>query len=306
MVFSGRSSSALARNICTHLDGRVGESECKNFSDGEIWFKFSENIRGADVYLIQSTHEPVDNLFELLIMCDAARRASAYRINAVIPYFGYARQDRKDQPRVSITAKLVANMLATAGANRVLTMDLHAPQIQGFFDIPLDHLYSVILMTDIIREKQISDLVCIAPDIGGTNLARAYAKRLQVPIALIDKRRSSHNVVEMTKVIGEVEGKNCLLVDDLCDTAGTLSIAAVKLKEAGACHIYTCFTHPVLSGQSIARLDASPIEEIFITDTIPLAPEKQSKKFKVISVAELFAKAISDIHRDESISSLFN
>ena len=304
-VFAGRAVGALTRAICAELGCALGRSECKNFSDGEIWFKFSENIRGADVFLVQSTYAPVENLFELLIMCDAARRASAHRINAVVPYFGYARQDRKDQPRVSITAKLVANMLTGAGADRVLTMDLHAPQIQGFFDLPVDHLYSAPVMTDRIRSARIPRLTIVSPDVGGTNIARAYAKRLDAPIALIDKRRLRHNAVEMMQVIGEVKGRSCLIVDDLCDTAGTLVAAAEKLVAAGATRVAACFTHAVLSGSAVARLDASPLKEIFITDTIPLPPEKRSKKFTVVSIAEIFAKAIQGIHQDESISSLF-
>jgi len=305
-LFSGRATPELAQKIAAYLELALGENEFRDFSDGETWVKFSENIRGADVFIIQSTCAPARNLLELLIMCDAARRASARRITAVIPYFGYARQDRKDQPRVSITAKLVANLLTTAGADRVLTMDLHAPQIQGFFDIPVDHLYSAAIFTDYYRAKNIKDLVVVSPDIGGTHLARAYAKRLNAPMAMIDKRRPRPNAVEVMNVIGNVEGKNCLLIDDICDTAGTLTAAARKLKEMGALEIYASCTHPILSGSAVDLLRESPIAEMSVTDSVPIPREKELAKVKVQSVAGLFGRAIMRIHNEESISLLFD
>jgi ribose-phosphate pyrophosphokinase len=260
-LFSGRAHPELAQRIAAYLNLELGKNEFREFSDGETWVKYCENIRGQDICIIQPTGAPARNLLELLIMIDAARRASARRITAVIPYFGYARQDRKDQPRVSITAKLVANLLMTAGADRILTMDLHAPQIQGFFDIPLDHLYSAAIFTDYFRAKKIPDLVVVSPDIGGSHLARAYAKRLNTPIAVVDKRRPRPNAVEMTTVIGNVEGMNALLIDDICDTVGTLTMAAAKLKERGAKKVLAACTHAILSGPAVERLASSVIDE---------------------------------------------
>lgn len=305
-LFSGRANPALAQKIAVYLNLALGQNEFRDFSDGETWVKYCENIRGADVFIIQPTCSPPRNLVELLVMCDAARRASARRIAAVIPYFGYARQDRKDQPRVSITAKLVANLLTTAGADRVLTMDLHAPQIQGFFDIPVDHLYSAAIFADYYRAKGIKDLVVVSPDIGGTHLARAYAKRLNAPMAMVDKRRPGPDDVEITNVIGNVGKKNCLIIDDICDTAGTLMQAAMKLKEMGALEIYASCTHAILSGPAVERLRDAPIAEMTVTDTVPIPREKDLPKMKVLSVAELFGRAIMRIHNEESISSLFD
>jgi ribose-phosphate pyrophosphokinase len=239
-------------------------------------------------------------------MIDAARRASARRITAVIPYFGYARQDRKDQPRVSITAKLVANLLTTAGADRILTMDLHAPQIQGFFDIPVDHLYSATVFAEYFRNKAISNLVVVSPDIGGSHMARAYAKRLHAPIAMIDKRRPRPNDVEVMNVVGNVEAMNALLIDDICDTAGTLTSAAAKLKERGAKQIYAACTHAILSGPAVERLRSSPIDELVVTDTVPIDKSKRFDRMKILSVDELFGRAIMRIHNEESISLLFD
>jgi ribose-phosphate pyrophosphokinase len=305
-LFGGRANPELAQEIAAYLNLALGENEFRDFSDGETWVKYSENIRGADVFIIQPTCAPARNLVELLIMCDAAKRASARRITAVVPYFGYARQDRKDQPRVSITAKLVANLLTTAGADRVLTMDLHAPQIQGFFDIPVDHLYSAAIFTDYYRAKNISNLVVVSPDIGGTHLARAYAKRLNAPMAMVDKRRPQPNAVEVMNVIGNVEGRNCLLIDDICDTAGTLTTAARKLREMGALEIYASCTHPILSGPAVGLLKEAPITEMTVTDSVPIPPEKRLEKMKILSVAGLFGRAIMRIHNEESISSLFD
>ncbi|MDQ7066152.1 MAG: ribose-phosphate pyrophosphokinase [candidate division KSB1 bacterium] len=305
-IFTGRSNPALARKIADYLDMELGDNDIRDFSDGEIWVKYNENIRGADVFLIQSTNSPPRNLMELLIMIDAARRASAMRVTAVIPYFGYARQDRKDQPRVAITAKLVANLLTTSGADRVLTMDMHAPQIQGFFDIPLDHLYAVTIFTDYFRKKELDDFVVVSPDIGGIRRARSYAKRLNAPIAMIDKRRPRQNVAEVLHVIGDVKGRNVIMVDDICDTAGTLAAAANFLKEKGAREIYAGCTHAILSGNAVEKIQNSAVTELVVTDTVHLPPEKKIDKIKVLSVAELFGRAIMRIHNEESISSLFD
>ncbi|MCG3158943.1 MAG: Ribose-phosphate pyrophosphokinase [bacterium] len=305
-LFSGRAHPELAQKIAAYLNLELGKSEFREFSDGETWVKFSENIRGQDVFIIQPTNSPPRNLLELLIMLDAARRASARRITAVIPYFGYARQDRKDQPRVSITAKLVANLLTTAGADRILTMDLHAPQLQGFFDIPLDHLYSATVFVEYLQKIKIPNLVVVAPDLGGTHMARAYAKRLNAPIAIVDKRRSGPNMVEIMNVIGNVEGKNALLIDDICDTAGTLTNAASRLKDMGAQHVYAACTHAILSGPAVTRLMKSPIDQMIVTDTVQIHPNKLIDKIKVLSVAELFGRAIMRTHNEESISSLFD
>lgn len=305
-LFSGRAHPELAQRIAAYLNLELGKTEFRDFSDGETWVKYSENIRGQDVFIIQPTNAPARNILELLIMIDAARRASARRITAVIPYFGYARQDRKDQPRVSITAKLVANLLTTAGADRILTMDLHAPQIQGFFDIPLDHLYSATILADYFRQKALANLVVVSPDVGGSHMARAYAKRLHAPIALVDKRRPRPNAVEMMNIIGNVEGMNALLIDDICDTAGTLTSAAVILKERGALKVYAACTHAILSGPAVERLANSPIDELVVTDTLPIDPSKRFDRMKILSVDELFGRAIMRIHNEESISLLFD
>ncbi|KAA3653282.1 MAG: ribose-phosphate pyrophosphokinase [Calditrichaeota bacterium] len=306
-VFTGRANPELAHKIAAFIDLEIGESQIRQFNDGEIWVQFEENIRGVDVFLVQPTFAPPENLLELLIMVDAARRASAKRITAVIPYFGYARQDRKDQPRVAITAKLVANLLTTAGVDRILTMDMHAPQIQGFFDIPLDHLYASAVFIEYFNNMDLSDYVIVSPDIGGTRRARAYAKRLHLPIAIVDKRRPKPNVAEVMHIIGDVDGKNVLLFDDICDTGGTLVAGARYLKESGAKNIYAACTHPILSGKAGARIADSNITKVLVTDTIPLSPENQNiKNIKVLSVAEIFGRAIMRIHNEESISSLFD
>jgi ribose-phosphate pyrophosphokinase len=305
-LFSGNASRNLAEKIADCLQIPLGEAQISYFSDGEIWVKYNENIRGADVFIIQATNSPADNIMELLIMLDAARRASAARITAVIPYFGYARQDRKDQPRVSITAKLIANIITTAGANRVLTMDLHAPQIQGFFDIPLDHLYAATIFCDYYRDMKVPDLTVVSPDIGGIPLARAYAKRLHAPLAIIDKRRVKHNESVVHHVIGEVRKRNILIIDDIVDTAGTLTQAAAALKKNGALDIFVACTHPILSGPAIKRLSEAPITKLTVTDTVFLPPDKHIEKIEVLSSAKLFGEAIKRIHGEESISSLFD
>ncbi|MFQ5707321.1 MAG: ribose-phosphate diphosphokinase [bacterium] len=306
IIFSGNANIDLAKKIAEYLETSLGSAEISYFSDGEIWVKYSVNIRGADVFIIQPTNSPPRNLLELLIMIDAARRASAERITAVIPYFGYARQDRKDQPRVSISAKLMANLITTAGADRVLTMDLHAPQIQGFFDIPMDHLYSAMIFCDHYRELDISDLTVVSPDIGGIRMARAYAKRLHAPLAVIDKRRPKHNETEVMHIIGDVKDRNILIIDDIVDTAGTLYNATLALKEKQAKEVFVACTHPILSGPAINRIEEAPITKMTVTDTVQLPPEKHSKRIEVLSTAKLFGEAIKRIHGEESISSLFD
>jgi len=306
ILFSGNANNGIAVKIAQYMEVPLGDVEIRHFSDDEIWIKYKQNIRGADVFIIQPTNSPAQNILELLIMLDAAHRASAERITAVIPYFGYARQDRKDQPRVSITAKLVANLIATAGADRVLTMDLHAPQIQGFFDIPVDHLYSSTILSDHFKAMKVPELTVVSPDIGGITLARAYAKRLHAPLAIIDKRRPKHNEAEIMNIIGEVDGRNILIVDDIVDTAGTLCNAAAALKENGARKIYVACTHALFSGQAIERISEAPITKIKVTDTVELAKEKLIDKIEVLTASHLFGEAIKRTHGDESISSLFD
>jgi len=303
-VFSGRANRPLAEKIAHELGEPLGSCEIKTFSDGEIWVKYSENIRGGDVFIVQSTHPPAENLLELLIMIDAAKRASAQKVAAVIPYFGYARQDRKDQPRVSITAKLIANLLVGAGADRVITMDLHAPQIQGFFDIPVDHLYSSAVLVDFFRKRKIPDLAVASPDVGGIKMARAYAKRLEADLILIDKRRPRQNDAEVMNIIGDADGKNILIVDDLVDTGGTLCNAVTALKASGAKDVYAACTHPVLSGIALERIERSGLERMLVTDSIPL--RGASSKIQVESVSRIFAEAIKRTFKHMSISSLFD
>lgn len=302
-IFAGRSNPALATTIAANYGVDLGRLTIKNFADGEIYVRYEESIRGSDLFIIQSTHPGADNWMELLLLIDAAKRASAERITAVIPYFGYARQDRKDQPRVSIAAKLLADMLATAGVHRILTMDLHAPQIQGFFDVPVDHLYGSAVFIDYFRRLDIQDAVVVAPDVGSLKMARAYAKRLRAELALIDKRRPRQNEAEVMNIIGEVDGRNVILIDDMCDTAGTLTSAANALRAAGAMEIIAACTHPLLSGPAYERIESSAISRMVVTDTIPLS--RPSEIIDVISVAELFSDAIRRIYTDESVSTLF-
>jgi len=302
-IFSGTSNRELTLKICNYLNLAQGTIDVRKFSDGEIWVKFIENIRGRDVYIVQSTHPPAENLMELLITIDAAKRASATKVTAVIPYFGYARQDRKDQPRVSISAKLVANLITVAGADRVITMDLHAAQIQGFFDIPFDHLYASPVFTGLFKDLP-KDLAVVSPDIGGIKLARSYAKRLDAGLVVIDKRRPKHNQVEAMNIIGDVGGKNVLIVDDLIDTGGTFVAAVNTLKEKGAKEIYGAVTHALLSGDAIKKIEDSAITKLYVTDSIPLKNEL-SKKIVVRTASGLLAEAIVRSHRNESISSLF-
>ncbi len=304
LIFSGSSNPKLAQKIVNYLGLSLGKVDLKKFSDGEIWVKFMENIRGRDVFIIQSTHPPAENLMELLIMIDAASRASAKRVTAVIPYFGYARQDRKDQPRVAITAKLVANLLTVAGADRIITMDLHAAQIQGYFDIPFDHLYASPVFTGLFKDQE-EKLVLVSPDMGGIKLARSYARRLNCNIVVLDKRRPTHNAAEIVHVIGDVKDKNVLLVDDLIDTGGTFISAISALKKNGANKVYGTVTHPLLSGDAIKKLEESELDALYVSDSIPLKENIKSSKIVIRTVSELFAEAIIRSNRNESISSLF-
>jgi ribose-phosphate pyrophosphokinase len=306
-IFTGNANPGLAAEIAKELGKKLGEIMVTRFSEGEVRVKIEDNVRGKDVFIVQPTCPPVnENLMELLIMLDAFKRASAGRITAVIPYYGYARQDRKDQPRVPISAKLVANLLTVAGADRILTMDLHAGQIQGFFDIPLDHLFAVNVFVDYIEKLKLKKFVIVSPDVGGIKTARAYAKRLGAGLAIVDKRRISPEKAEAMNILGEVEGCDAILVDDLIATGGSLLEAAAFLKKAGVKKIYAGIVHGVLSGDAVKNIEKSAIEELIITNTIPLADEKRSPKIKALSVASLFAEAIKRIHREESISCLFD
>jgi ribose-phosphate pyrophosphokinase len=306
-IFSGNSNLPLAQAICRYLDMELGKAVVRTFSDGETLVEIGENVRGSDVFVIQPTCPPVNqNLMELLIMIDALRRASARRITAVIPYYGYGRQDRKVAPRTPITAKLVADLITTPGARRVLAMDLHAGQIQGFFNIPVDNLFAAPVLLEYIREHFLENLVMVSPDAGGVERTRAFAKRLEAQLAIIDKRRERPNESQVMNIIGNVKGKHVVILDDMVDTAGTLCQAAQALQEHGAKVIHACTTHPVLSGPAIKRIEASPISKLIVTDTIPLGPEAQKcRKIEVLSVAELLGEAIRRIHNEDSVSSLF-
>ena len=307
-IFSGNANPELARDICKNLKVKLLDALVGRFSEGEIRVKINENVRGKDVFIVQPTCPPSnDNLMELLIMIDALRRASAHRITAVIPYFGYARQDRKDQPRVPITAKLVANLLTVAGASRILTMDLHAGQIQGFFDIPVDHLFSVGVFVDYFSKMNIKDLVAVSPDVGSIKMARAYAKRVSAGLAIIDKRRVSPEKAEAIHIMGEVEDKNVIIVDDMIATGSSLIEAVEALKKAKAKTIYAAITHGILSGPAIQRIDqCKGLEKLLISDSVPLLEEKKNPKIQVLSVANLLAEAIKRIHNEESVSCLFD
>jgi len=307
LIFSGNSNKKLASDICKFLKVKLADASVDTFSDGEIRVKINENVRGHDVFVVQSTCCPSnDNLTELLIMIDALKRASAQRITAVLPYFGYARQDRKDQPRVPITAKLVANLLTVAGADRVLTIDLHAGQIQGFFDIPLDHLFAFTIFADYIRKLKLGkNLVVVSPDVGGIKTARAYAKKLKCGLAIVDKRRVNDEKAEAMHIMGDVEGKHAVVVDDMVATAGSLCEAVEAIKKHGAKDVYVTITHPVLCGPAIERISRSKLKELIITDTIPVPKEKMVDRMKILSVASLLGEAIKRIHEEESISVLF-
>jgi ribose-phosphate pyrophosphokinase len=305
-VFCGNANPELAREICTHLGLALGEAKLTTFSDGELYFQILENVRGKDVFVIQPTCPPVNNnMMELLVMLDAFKRSSAARITAVIPYYGYARQDRKDKPRVPISSKLVADLLTAAGANRILTMDLHAGQIQGFFNIPVDHLFAAPVLIDYIRKLKIPDLTLVSPDAGGVERTRAFAKRLNADLAVVDKRRMSPNHAEVMHVIGQVGGRNVLIVDDMVDTAGTLvnTVSAIKKKKAN--RILACATHAVLSGPAIERLREAPLDEIILTNTVSIDKSKVLPNMTVLSVAGLLAEAVGSIHEETSVSDLF-
>ena len=308
LVFSGRANQKLTEEICKYMDVPLGKTVIRDFSDKEIYVKIEENVRGGDVFVVQSTCFPGNtNLMELLIMIDALRRSSAKRITAVIPYYGYARQDRKNEPRVPITSKLVADLVVTAGADRVLTVDLHAGQIQGFFNIPVDHLFAINVLIDYIKEQKLEDLIVISPDAGGVERARAYAKRLNSSLAIIDKRRDIPNEAKAMNIIGDVKGKIAFIVDDMIDTAGTLMEATDALLGAGAREVHACCSHPVLSGPAGERIASSPIKTVITTNTIPLNGElEKNSKIKVLSVASLLGEAILRIHHETSVSSLFD
>lgn len=309
-IFSGNAHPDLTAEICGHLACDLGKAVTDRFSDGEFNFSIGENVRGSDVFIVQPTCPPTDrHLMELLIMIDTCVRASAERVTAVIPYFGYARSDKKDRPRVPIAAKLVANLLTTAGAQRILTIDLHAAQIQGFFDIPVDHLYAAPIVVDYFKNNPIENLIVVAPDTGGAERARAYAKRLNAGLALCDKRRERANEADVMNIVGDVSGKNCLIVDDMCDTGGTICKVAKALHEAGAHEVYACFTHGVLSGNAITNISTSYLKKVIVTNTIPVhengRPLLEGGKIEVLSVGGLLASAIKSIHDETSVSTLF-
>ncbi len=305
-IFSGNGNRSLAKDIARKLNKTLGKCEVARFNDGEVEVKIKEHVRGKDVFIVQSTCKSAnENLMELLIMIDAIRRSSAGRITAVLPYYGYARQDRKDRPRVPITAKLVANLLTRSGSDRVLTIDLHAGQIQGFFDIPLDNLYAIKIFEEYFLEKEIKDLVVVSPDVGGIKTARAYAKRFKAGLAIVDKRRVSDVKAEVMHVMGDVKGKNAIIVDDMVATAGSLVEAAQAIRNEGAEDIYTAITHPVLCGPAIERIEKSVIKEVVVTDTIPIAEEKKLDNIVQLSVSGLLSEAIRRIHNSESVSALF-
>ncbi|RYG72694.1 ribose-phosphate diphosphokinase [Lentibacillus lipolyticus] len=306
-VFSLNSNPELAKDIASHIGTELGKCTVKTFSDGEIQINIEESVRGCDVYVVQSTSSPVNqHLMELLIMIDALKRASARSINLVMPYYGYARQDRKARSREPITSKLVANLLESSGADRVITLDLHAPQIQGFFDVPIDHLQGVPILSDYFEAKNFDDVVIVSPDHGGVTRARKMADRLKAPIGIIDKRRPRPNVAEVMNIIGNIEGKTAILIDDIIDTAGTITLAANALVENGAKEVFACCTHPVLSGPAIERINDSKIKELVVSNSIPLPDEKRSEKVTELSVAPLIGEAITRVHELKSVSILFD
>jgi ribose-phosphate pyrophosphokinase len=305
-LLAGTANPGLAREIAQQLGVELCKLTASRFADGEIFIRIDENIRGSDVFILQPTNPPAENVLELLLMIDAARRASAARITVVLPYYGYSRQDRKDQPRVAIAAKLMANVIEAAGADRVLGLDFHQHQLQGFFDVPVDHLYAAPVFVSHYRKKQLKDLVVVAPDVGSAKMARGFAKRLDGTFAIIDKRRPKANVAEVLNVVGEVEGRDCLIVDDMIDTAGTVSEASRALKNLGAHDIFVCATHALLSGPAAERLSAAPIAEVTVTDSIEIPPARRFAQLRVLSVGELLSKAIRYIHSEQSVSSLFD
>ena len=305
LLLAGRANRPLAVEIGEIIGKSPDGATIRQFADGEIFVRIDRNARGRDVFIVQPTSAPAENIMELLLLIDAAKRASAARVTAVIPYFGYGRQDRKDQPRVAIGAKLVANLSVAAGADRVVSIDFHQHQIQGFFDIPVDHLYAAPVITKYFRAKGFQELVVVAPDVGSAKMARGFSKRLDATFAIIDKRRPEANQSEVLNVVGEVEGRTCLLVDDMVDTAGTLSNAVHALKERGADQVYAAATHALFSGRAVERLREAPLEEMVVTNTIHIPEEKQFENLRILSVADLLAKAIDHIHSNESVSQLF-
>ena len=305
LLLAGRANRPLAAEIGEKIGRSPDGATIKQFADGEIFVRIDRNARGRDVYIIQPTTAPADNMMELLLLIDAAKRASAARVTAVIPYFGYGRQDRKDQPRVAIGAKLAANLIVAAGADRVISIDFHQHQIQGFFDIPVDHLYAAPVLTKYFRDLQLPNLVVVAPDVGSAKMARGTARRLDATFAIIDKRRPKANASEVLNVVGEVEGMTCLLIDDMVDTAGTLTNAVHALKDRGATAVYAAASHALLSGEAVDRLSVAPIEEMVVTNTIEIPEHKRFERLKVLSVADLLAKAIDHVHSNESVSQLF-
>ncbi|MGD2135637.1 MAG: ribose-phosphate pyrophosphokinase [Gemmatimonadales bacterium] len=306
LLMAGTANRPLAEEIAQQLNQPLCQVTIRRFADGEIFVKIDENVRGQDVFIIQPTNPPAENLVELLILIDAAKRASAARVATVVPYFGYARQDRKDQPRVAISAKLMANLITTAGSDRVLGIDFHQHQLQGFFDIPVDHLYAAPVLVQHYRQKRLHKPVVVAPDVGGAKIARGFAKRLDASLAIIDKRRPSANIAEVVNVVGDVDGRDCLLVDDMIDTAGTMAEGIMALKRLGARHVYCCASHALLSGPAVDRLASSEVTEIAVTNTIQLPEERRFDRLKVLSVAPLLAQAIRFTHSDQSVSSLFD
>jgi ribose-phosphate pyrophosphokinase len=306
LLLAGTANPALAHEIAERMELRLADVTVKRFADGEIFARLNENARGRDVYILQPTPPPAENLMELLLLTDAVKRASAERVTVVMPYFGYARQDRKDQPRVAIGAKLVANLIEAAGADRVLGVDFHTHQIQGFFDIPVDHLYAAPVLTGYFREKQLENLVVVAPDVGAAKMARGFARRMNASFAIIDKRRPSHNVAEVLQVVGDVEGRPCIISDDMIDTAGTLETVVYALLDQGASDIYATATHALLSGPAVERLERAPIKEVVVTNTLHIPEEKRFAKLTILSVADLLARAISYTHSNESVSQLFD
>ena len=306
-IFTGSANPALAEELCGCLGIPLGKASLRQFSDGEIYLQIQENVRGTDVFVVQPTCPPVDrHLMQLLLMIDALKRSSAERITAVLPYYGYARQDRKDKPRVPISAKLIASLIERAGADRILALDLHAAQIQGFFDVPVDHLFASPVMIDYFKPQETPHLTVVSPDAGGVERARAFAKRLRVPLAIIDKRREDVNVAEVMHIIGRVRGRNCLIVDDLIDTGGTLVKATEALLDKGAISVSACATHAVLSGQAVERIESSQLKEVVLTNSIPLSEEAQrSSKVRSLSVGKLLATGVQSIHEETSISVLF-
>ncbi|MDX1674945.1 MAG: ribose-phosphate pyrophosphokinase [Longimicrobiales bacterium] len=306
MLLSGTANRPLAEEIASVLEMSLSDTTVSEFADGEIFVRLNENARGRDVFIIQPTPPPARNIMELLLLTDAAKRASAARVTAVMPYYGYARQDRKDQPRVAIGAKLLANVMVAAGADRVLGIDFHTHQLQGFFDVPVDHLYAAPVLTSYFEEKGLENVTVVSPDVGAAKMARGFARRIDAAFAIIDKRRPAHNVAEVLTVVGEVEGRNCIIVDDMIDTAGTMESVVLALKQRGAADIYVAATHPLLSGPAVSRMQGSPVTEVVVTNTLHVPEEKRFDKLKVRSVATLLARAIRYTHSNESVSQLFD